>query len=78
LRNYPKALEDWKSALQTTPKSAIPVKYLILSTYTGDFQTLNNRLGYFNPIPPLNKYILAYAQLGRGQVPEAVWELPEV
>jgi len=82
LRNYPKALEELKSALQTTPNSAMyRLNISILSTYTGDFQTAEQQARTVlqsNPSFEQAYIFLAYAQLGRGQVSEAVQSYQEV
>lgn len=76
LHNYPKALEELQSALQTTPNSAMyRLNISVLSTYTGDFQTAEQQARTVlqsNPSFEQAYIFLAYAQLGRGQVAEAI------
>jgi tetratricopeptide (TPR) repeat protein len=76
LHNYSKALEELQSALQTTPNSAVNrLNISILATYTGDFQRAEQEARAVlksNPSFEQAYIFLAYAQLGRGQVAEAV------
>jgi len=75
LHNYPKALEEMQSALQTTPNSAMyRLNISVLSTYTGDFQTAEQQARTVlqsNPSFEQAYEFLAYAQLGQGQLAQA-------
>jgi eukaryotic-like serine/threonine-protein kinase len=75
LHNYPKALEELQSALQTTPNSSMyRLNISVLSTYTGDFQTAEQQARTVlqsNPSFEQAYEFLAYAQLGQGELAQA-------
>ena len=75
LHNYPKALEEMQTALQTTPNSAMyRLNISVLSTYTGDFQTAEQQARTVlqsNPSFEQAYIFLAYAQLAQGQLAQA-------
>src|SRR5215472_16692549 len=75
LRNFPKALEEMRSALQTTPNSSMyKLNVSILSTYTGDFQNAEQQAQSViqaNPAFEQAYEFLAYAPLGQGRMDDA-------
>jgi eukaryotic-like serine/threonine-protein kinase len=76
LHNYPKALEEMQSALQITPTSVVyRFNISLLSTYTGNFQTAEQQAWTALQSNPSSEYaynFLAYAQVGQGQLAQAV------
>ncbi len=76
LRDYPKAIEEFQRGLQINPNSAMyRMDLSVYSTYTGDFQTAEQQVRTVLKSSPSYEtaYIaLAYAQLGQGQLAQAV------
>ena len=75
LHNMPKAMEEAKLAVQIAPKDLLALNnFALYACYAGDFKTCENEgreIQKLNPSDEDGYILLAHAQLGQGQVPQA-------
>ena len=73
LRNMPKALDEMRRAVRILPKRALyRLNLALYAAYAGDFQTGEREARTAQELgSPLGLLPLAFAQLGRGQLPQA-------
>jgi tetratricopeptide (TPR) repeat protein len=75
LGDMPKAMEEGGRALQLTPKDVMAHNnFALYSCYAGDFQTCEREgreVQKLNPSLEEGYLVLAYSQLGQGQLPQA-------
>ena len=75
LRNMPKALEEARRAVQMAPKDLMArVNFSLDACYSGDFETCEHQgreVRQLSPFYDEGYLVLAYAQLGQGQLPQA-------
>jgi serine/threonine protein kinase/tetratricopeptide (TPR) repeat protein len=82
LHNMPKALEEARRAVEIAPKDSIARNnFALYACYTGDFQTCEREAREMRKLNPLDEdgfQILAYAQLGQGQLDQATQTYQEL
>ncbi len=75
LHNMPRALEEARRAVQIAPKDLLArMNFSLFACYSGDFQTCEREGREAQKLNPLLEecyLVLAYAQLGQGQLPQA-------
>ncbi len=75
LHDVPRALEEARRAVQIAPKDLIVrINFSLDACYAGDFQTCEREareVRKLNPSLDRGYIVLAYAQLGQGQLPQA-------
>jgi serine/threonine protein kinase/tetratricopeptide (TPR) repeat protein len=75
LRDMPKALEEARKAAEIAPKDLMARNnYSLYACYNGDFETCEREgreVRKLNPSSEDGYLLLGYAQLGRGQLPQA-------
>ena len=75
LHNMPKALEEARRAVEIAPKDLLArINFPLYACYTADFQSCDREAREAQKLDPLLEEIylvLAYAQLGQGQLPQA-------
>lgn len=75
LHNMPKALEEARRAVQLAPKDLMAqVNFSLDACYAGDFETCaqqGREIQKLNPLYEEGYLVLAYAQLGQEQLPQA-------
>jgi len=75
LHNMPKALEEARRAVEIAPKDLLArMNFPLYACYTADFQSCDREAREAQKLNPLLEEIylvLAYAQLGQGQLPQA-------
>jgi tetratricopeptide (TPR) repeat protein len=75
LHNMPRAMEEARRAVQLAPKDLMArVNFSLLACYAGDFQTCEREgreVQKLNPSYEEGYLVLAYSQLGQGQLPQA-------
>jgi tetratricopeptide (TPR) repeat protein len=75
LHNMPKALEEARRAVQLAPKDLMAqVNFSLDACYAGDFETCaqqGREIQRLNPLYEEGYLVLAYAQLGQEQLPQA-------
>src|SRR5260370_8256991 len=71
----PRALEEARRAVQIVPKDLLArMHFSLFACYAGDFQTFERQGREAQKLNPLLEecyLVLAYAQLGQGQLPQA-------
>jgi eukaryotic-like serine/threonine-protein kinase len=75
LRNMPKALEEARHAVEVSPTAMQRMNLSLYADYAGDFDAADRearKVLELNPGYPKGYLVLAYAQLGRGQVQQAL------
>ena len=74
LHDVPKALEEARRAVQIAPKDLIArTNFSLYACYAGDFQTCEREAREVQKLNPSDEdgyLVLAYAQLGQGQLPQ--------
>jgi eukaryotic-like serine/threonine-protein kinase len=74
LHNMPRAMEEGRRAVQMAPKDLIArANFSLYACYAGDFQTCEREAREaqrLNPLYDKGRLVLAYAQLGQGQLPQ--------
>jgi len=75
LRNMPKGMEEARRAVQLAPRDiASRMNFALDACYSGDFQTCDREgreVQKLNPVYDEGFLVLAYAQLGQGQLSQA-------
>jgi Flp pilus assembly protein TadD len=75
LHDVPRAMEEARRAVQIAPKDLIArINFSLYACYAGDFQTCEREaleVRKLNPSLDRGYVVLAYAQLGQGQLPQA-------
>ncbi|HEY2547199.1 MAG TPA: protein kinase [Candidatus Acidoferrum sp.] len=75
LENMPRAMEEGRRAVEMAPKDVMARNnFALYACYAGDFQTCERQgreVQKLNPFLEEGYLILAYAQLGQGQLPQA-------
>jgi tetratricopeptide (TPR) repeat protein/predicted Ser/Thr protein kinase len=75
LHNMPRAMEEARRAVQIAPKDLVArINFSLYACYAGDFQTCEREAREVQKLNPSSEdgfLILAYAQLGQGQLPQA-------
>ena len=75
LHNMPRAMEEARRAVQLAPKDLMArINFSLFACYAGDFQACEREgreVQKLNPSYEEGYLVLAYAQLGQGQLPQA-------
>jgi len=75
LHNMPRAMEEARRAVQIAPKDLVArINFSLYACYAGEFQTCEREAREVQKLNPSSEdgfLILAYAQLGQGQLPQA-------
>jgi len=75
LHNMPRAMEEARRAVELAPKDLMArINFSLLACYAGDFQTCEREgreVQKLNPSYEEGYLVLAYSQLGQGQLPQA-------
>lgn len=82
LRNYTKAAEEFQRAVDIYPKATVPrMDLALVSSYAGDFKTAEQQARaviQINPSFEVSYLVLAYSQLGQGQLDQAAQSYGEL